>query len=120
MRLANKLLGLHYKILDNLKDKLEPFIEHLLKATGEKKFYWWFCLFLDPLCVTDLKETRELHGVEGVHSKTVIFEIKAHFLYYVAACENAHNPIVAPIISTVQEVSIYSEDELESPAVMSE
>ena len=69
--------------------------------------------------MADLKEIRELHRVEGVHSKTVIFEMKAQFLDYVAACENVHNPIVAPISSTVQEVSIYSEDEGASPAVIS-
>ena len=76
-------------------------------------------MFLDPRCEKDLKEIRELHGVEGVHSKTVIFEMKAHFLEYISACENIHNPIVAPISSTVQEVSIYPEDEGASPAVIS-
>ena len=46
--------------------------------------------------------------------------MKAHFLYYVAACENVQNPIVAPISSTVQEVSIYPEDGVSITAVMSE
>ena len=55
-----------------------------------------------------------------MHIKTVIFVMKPHFLYYVVACENVHNLIVAPTSSTVQEVSIYSEDECESPAVMLE
>ena len=67
-------------------------------------------MFLDPRCEKDLKEIRELHGVEGVQSKTVIFEIKAQFLYYVSACDNVHNPIVAHISSTVKEASIYSKD----------
>ena len=88
VRIANNLLDLHYKILDNVKDNLAPFIEHLLKATYEKKYHWWFCLFLDPRYAEGLKEIRELRGVEGVHSKTVIFEMKANFLDYVAACEN--------------------------------
>ena len=55
-----------------------------------------------------------------MHSKTVILEMKAHFLDYVAACDNVHNPIVELIISTVQEVSIYSEYEGSSTAVISE
>ena len=67
-----------------------------------------------------LKEIREKILVEGVHIQTVIFEMKAHFLYYFTACENVHNPIVSPISSTVQEASIYSEDEVASPTVMSE
>ena len=46
--------------------------------------------------------------------------MKAHLLDYVSACENVNNPIVAPIISTVKEVSIYSEYEGASPAVMLE
>ena len=46
--------------------------------------------------------------------------MKAHFLDYLSACENVNNPIVEPISSTVQEVSIYSENEGASPAVMSE
>ena len=45
--------------------------------------------------------------------------MKGHFLDYLSACENVNNPIVAPISSTLQEVSIYSEDEGTSPAVMS-
>ena len=49
MRLANKLLELNCNILENLKDKLEPSIEHLIKATYENKFHWCLCLFLDPL-----------------------------------------------------------------------
>ena len=55
-----------------------------------------------------------------MHSKTVIFEMKDQFLDYVAACEDVHNPIVVPIISTVQEVYIYSEYESAIPAVISE
>ena len=86
VRLTNNLLEIHYNILDNVKDKLAPFIEHLLKAPDENFFHWWFFLFLGPQYAADLKEIRELHGVEGVQSKTVIFEIKAHFLDYVAAC----------------------------------
>ena len=77
-------------------------------------------MFLSPQYAADLKEIRELHGFEGVHINTVVFEMKAQFLDYVSACENVHNPIVAPISSTVQEAYIYSEDEGESPAVMSE
>ena len=68
----------------------------------------------------DLEKIRELHRVEGVHSKTVIFEMKYHFLDYVATCDNVHNHIVKLISSTLQEVSIYSEDEGASTAVMSE
>ena len=63
---------------------------------------------------------RELHGVEVVHSKTVIFEIKAHFLDYVTACENVHNPIVVPIGWTVKEASIYSDYEGASRTFMPE
>ena len=61
-------------------------------------------MILDPQYTADRKAIRELHGVEVVHSKTVIFEIKDHFLDYVSDCENVHNPIVARISSTVQEV----------------
>ena len=67
MRLTNNLLEFHYKILDNVKDKMAHFIDHLLKAPDKKK-NWWFCLFLDPQYKAHLKETRELHGVEEVHS----------------------------------------------------
>ena len=67
-------------------------------------------VFFNPQYTADLKGIREIHGVEGVHSKTVIFEIKDHFLYYVADCENMYNPIIAPISSTLQEASIYSDD----------
>ena len=91
-----------------MKDKLEPFIENLLKVPDENKFHWLLCLFLDPRYAADLKKIRELNGVEGVHSNTVTFDMKAYFLDYVAACENVHNPIVAPISSTLQEISIYS------------
>ena len=55
-----------------------------------------------------------------MYRKDVIFETKAHLLDYVATYENVHNPTVALISSTVKEVSIYSEDEGESPAVMSD
>ena len=55
-----------------------------------------------------------------MHIKTVIFEMKDNFLDYVFACDNVHNYIVVPISSTVQEASIYSEDEGASPAIMSE
>ena len=55
-----------------------------------------------------------------MHRKTVIFEMKAQNLYYVSACENVHKTIVAPISSTVQESSIYSEDKGASTTVMSE
>ena len=106
MRLANNLLEIHYKILENVKDKLAPFIDHIIKAPDEIKFHWWFCLFLYQIYAEDLKEIRELNGVEGVHSKTMIFEIKAHILDYVAACDNVHNHIVAPISKTVQYESI--------------
>ena len=58
VRLADNLLELHYNILENLKNKLVPFIEHLLKAPDENKFHWWFCLFLDPRYAVDLKEIR--------------------------------------------------------------
>ena len=46
--------------------------------------------------------------------------MKAHVLDYVAACENVHNTIAAPISSTVQEVPIYSKDYVSSTAAMSE
>ena len=46
--------------------------------------------------------------------------MKAHFLDYVATCNNVHNHIVAPIRSTVQEASIYSDDEGASQTFMSE
>ena len=62
-------------------------------------------------CAADLKEIRELKEVEGVHSSIVIFEMKTHFLYYVDACESVHSPIVAPKFSTVQEASVYSDNE---------
>ena len=120
VRLENNLLDLHYNILANLKDKLAPFIGHILKAPYENEFHWWFCLFSDPRYAAHLKEIRELHGVEGVHIKTVILEMKAHFLDYVSACENMHSPIFAPINSTLQEVSIYLEYEGASPSVISE
>ena len=74
-----------------------------------RKIHWWFYLFFDPRYAADLKEIKELHEVEGMHSNTMIFEMKDHFLDYVVACENVSNPIVAPIGSTVQEASIYSE-----------
>ena len=51
----------------------------------------------NTLYVADLKETGELHGVEGVHIKTVIFEMKDQFLDYFSACDNVHKSIVAPI-----------------------
>ena len=69
VRLANNLLELHYKILENVKDNLAPFIEHPLKSPDENKFHWSLCLFLDPRYAADLKEIRELHGVEGVQSE---------------------------------------------------
>ena len=77
-------------------------------------------MFLDPRHAEYLKEIRELHGVGGMHSKTVIFEMKANFLDYGAACENMHSAIVSPIISISQEVYIYSVDEGESIVVMSD
>ena len=46
-----------------------------------------------------------------MHSNTVIFEMKDHFLYHVSACNNFYNPIVLLVSSTVQEASIYSDDE---------
>ena len=55
-----------------------------------------------------------------VHSKTVIFEMKAHFLDYVATCGNVQNRIVALRSSTVQDVSIYSEYEGASRTFISE
>ena len=67
----------------------------------------------------DLEKIRELHRVEGVHSKTMIFEMRSHFLDYIATCENGHNPTVAPIILTIQEAYIYSYDEGASPVVFS-
>ena len=45
VRLSNKLLEIHYKILENVKDNMAPFIENLLKATDQKKINWWFCFF---------------------------------------------------------------------------
>ena len=58
MRLVNNLLEIQYNILENVKDKLAPFIEHLLKDPYDKKIYWWFCLFLDPRYAADMKEIR--------------------------------------------------------------
>ena len=102
IKLANNLRGLHYNILYNVKYNLAPSIEHLIKAPDENKFHWVFCLFLNPRYAANLKEIRELHGFEGVHINAVVFEMKAQFLDYVSACENVHNPIVAPISSTVK------------------
>ena len=45
VRLANNLLGIHYNIFYNVKDKLTPFVENLLKAPYENKFHWWFYFF---------------------------------------------------------------------------
>ena len=73
VRIINNLLEIHYKILNNVKYNLAPLFDHLLKAPYENFFRWWFCLFLDPRYVADMKEIKELHGVEGVHNKTVIF-----------------------------------------------
>ena len=58
-------------------------------------------LFLNPQHGEDLKKIRQLNVVEGVHIKTVIFEKKVHFLYYVDAFDNVHNHIVATICSIV-------------------
>ena len=58
VRLANNLLELHYNILDNVKDKLAPFIYHLLKVRYENKFHCWFYLFWDPRYAAYLKELR--------------------------------------------------------------
>ena len=38
VRLANNLLEIHYNILDNVKDKLAPLIDYLLKVPDEKIF----------------------------------------------------------------------------------
>ena len=46
--------------------------------------------------------------------------MKAHVLDYVATCNNVHNHIFAPRRSTVQEASIYSDDEGASQTFMSE
>ena len=86
MRLTNNLLEIHYYILNNVKDNLAPFYYHFLKALYENKFHCWLCLFLNPWYAADLKEIRELHRVEGMHCKTVIFEMKDHFLDYVSVC----------------------------------
>ena len=56
---------------------------------------------MDSLYAADMKETRELRGVKGVHIKTVIFETKSHFLDYVSAYENLYNPIVTPRSTTL-------------------
>ena len=45
VRLANNLLEIHYNILDNVKNNLAPFVEHLLKAPDENRFHWWFYFF---------------------------------------------------------------------------
>ena len=45
VRLKNNLLEIHYNILENVKNKLAPLIENLLKAPYENTFYWWFCFF---------------------------------------------------------------------------
>ena len=42
VRLANNLPEMHYKILENGKNNLEPFIEKLLKDPDENKFHLWF------------------------------------------------------------------------------
>ena len=55
VRLSNNLIEIYYKILENVKYKLTPFIEHLLKDPYDKKIYWWFCLFLDPIYTADPK-----------------------------------------------------------------
>ena len=55
VNLANNPLKIHYKILENVKYKLAPFIEHLLKDPDENKFHWWFFLFLDPKYLAYLK-----------------------------------------------------------------
>ena len=58
-------------------------------------------MFLSPQYAADLKEIRELHGFEGVHINTVVFEMKAQFLDYVSAYENLYNPIVTPRSTTL-------------------
>ena len=120
MRPANNQLEIHHKILDNVKDSLAPFVDTLLKAPEEKHFIGGYVCFWIHDMRKDLEKIRELHRVEGVHSKTVIFEMKYHFLDYVATCDNVHNPIVAPVILKIQEASIYSDDEGACPVVMSE
>ena len=58
MRIANNLLEIYYNILENLKDKLEPFIENLLKAPDEDKISLVFLfVFGSTICrITEVNQ----------------------------------------------------------------
>ena len=50
VRLANNLLEFHYKIWENVKNNLAPFIEYLLKAPYEKIFIVGSVVFGYTIC----------------------------------------------------------------------
>ena len=61
--MRRKMDETHMKTQGNVKSKLEKYLEPLIHVPLQEKYHWWLDLILDPHCVNELTDVRELHGI---------------------------------------------------------
>ena len=85
--LRKKLEEMHTKMRENVKSKLDNYLDSLLGVPSEDKYHWCFSLKLYPRYVNEFTNVGKLNEIETVGTSTIINEIMPKFYDYIMAAE---------------------------------
>ena len=94
------------KMRENVKSKLDKYLEVLLDVPSAYKYHWWFALIFNPLYIKQLKYVRKMYEIETFDTRIIINEMMPKFYDYIATAELAENPYTEPTAVTTYNLSL--------------
>ena len=73
--LCSNLLEVHSKMRSRVKDKLTNVLASPLQIQAQKKYHYWFVLFLYPRYVMELKDINTFHQSKIVDTKLLVHKV---------------------------------------------
>ena len=86
-RTYRNLLEVHYKIQNQVNDKLINALAPMLDVSASTKYHYWFALFLDPRYVIKLKDIKTFCQSENVDTKQIVQKMMPKLYDHIMAAE---------------------------------
>ena len=104
---------------ENVKRKMAKYLDPPLEVPSADKYHWWFALIIDPHYVNELADSRKIHEIETVYTRTIINEMIPKFYDYIVAAELEENPYTEPPTANTANYSLYLNEETEGETITS-
>ena len=79
IHLRRNLEEMHMKMRENLRRKLDKYLDPILEVTSAYKYHCWFSFILDPQYVNEFMDVRILHEIETFDTSTIINKMMPKF-----------------------------------------